>query len=101
MFSIGQKIQWKSLNIWTQIAIPPQIIDNDGWKNGKFQTVGFKRVTEEERELSYGFWDIKTEKFVNEEGKALNQHPNTYSDFGLSSSGSIIDELIEECELPQ
>lgn len=48
------------------LAIPPQIIDNGGWKNGKFQSVGFKRVSKEESELNYGFWDIKTEKFVNE-----------------------------------
>lgn len=83
------------------LAIPPQIIDNDGWKHGKFQSVGFKRVTTEERDLKYGFWDIKTEKFVNEEGKELSEHPNTYSDFGLSSYGSIVDDLIEECKLAE
>jgi len=81
------------------LVIPPQIVDNKGWKRGYFQTIGFKEVTNQEREFNYGFWDIKTNKFVNEEGKELNQVPNMYSFFCISSYGSITQELKEELGL--
>lgn len=79
-----------------KLVIPPQIIDDKGWRRSKFQTVGFKQVTNQEREISYGFWDIITEKFVNEEGKELKQPPHMYDYFGISSYGAITDKLKEK-----
>lgn len=82
------------------LIIPPQIIDNTGWKKGHFQTVGFQEVTDEELALDYGFWDVETEMFVNEQGQELNQEPDNYADYGLFSSGSIVDELKEALGAP-
>lgn len=76
-----------------KLLIPPQIIDNKAWENGYFQTVGAQKVNNDERELNYGFWDIVTNKFVNEEGEELNQTPDVYDDYGLTSYGVIKDEL--------
>ncbi|MBU9723344.1 MULTISPECIES: immunity 26/phosphotriesterase HocA family protein [Bacillaceae] len=75
------------------LIIPPQIIDNKGWEKGYFQSVGIQEITNEELELNYGFWDIVTQKYVNEEGKELDQTPDIYADYGLVSHGSIEDEL--------
>lgn len=75
------------------LIIPPQIIDSKGWEKGYFQTIGIQEVTHEELHLNYGFWDIETNKFVNDEGKELSHKPDIYSDYGLFSYGSIIDEL--------
>ena len=77
------------------LVIPPQIIDNKGWKKGHFQTIGVQQVTNQEHQLNYGFWDIESEKLVNEEGKELELQPDIHTDFGISSYGSIVDELIE------
>jgi hypothetical protein len=75
------------------LIISPKIIDNKGWEKSYFQTVGVQQVTNEELELNYGFWDIVSKKFLNEEGKEINQTPDIYDDYGLISYGSITDEL--------
>lgn len=75
------------------LLIPPQIIDNSGWEKGNFQTVGIQYLTNEEVELDYGFWDIVTKKFLNEEGKELNHTPTIYDNFGLITSGSVTDKI--------
>jgi hypothetical protein len=75
------------------LIVSPKIIDNKGWEKNYFQTVGVQQVTNEELELNYGFWDIVSNKFLNEEGKEIYQTPDIYDDYGLISYGSIIDEL--------
>ncbi|MCD8500415.1 MAG: immunity 26/phosphotriesterase HocA family protein [Bacillaceae bacterium] len=77
----------------TTLLMPPQIVDNQAWEKGYFQSVGIQQVTKDERDVNYGFWDVVTKKFVNEEGTELNQTPKVYDDYGLTSYGSIKEEL--------
>lgn len=75
------------------LLIAPHIVNNQGWLKGYFQTVDIQPVTENERKVDYGFWDIKTKEFVNEEGKSLRNKPRINGDFGIGSYGSVADEV--------
>ena len=78
----------KELNS-NELLIPPQIINNQGWLKGYFQTIDIQSVSEEERNIDFGFWDIKIKDYVNEEGTRLNHIPAIYEDFGVGSYGSV------------
>jgi hypothetical protein len=71
------------------LLIPPQIINNQGWSKGYFKTLGIQQVTDEERQIDFGFFDIVSKGFVNEEGVPLNRKPKVYGDFGLGSYGTV------------
>lgn len=71
------------------LIISPQIINNQGWLKGYFKTVDIQPVTEAERQLDYGFWDIVSKGYVNEEGVPLTHKPKIVGDFGLGSYGSV------------
>jgi hypothetical protein len=71
------------------LLIPPQIINNQGWSKGYFKTLGIQQVTDEERQIDFGFFDIVSKGFVNEEGVRLNCKPKVYGDFGLGSYGTV------------
>lgn len=77
------------------LLIPPQIINNRGWSKGYFKTVGIQQVTEEERQIDYGFLDIVSKGFVNEEGVQLKHKPTVYEDFGLGSYGTVAYKVKE------
>lgn len=71
------------------LIIPPQIINNQGWSKGYFKTLGIQPVTDEECQIDYGYFDIVSKGYVNEEGFPLNRRPKVYGDFGLGSYGSV------------
>jgi hypothetical protein len=77
------------------LLIPPQIINNQGWSKGYFKTLGIQKVTDEERQIDYGFFDIVSKGYVNEEGVPMNRKPKVYGDFGLGSYGTVAYGLKE------
>ncbi|MCS1350870.1 immunity 26/phosphotriesterase HocA family protein [Mechercharimyces sp. CAU 1602] len=70
------------------LLFPPQIINNQGWLKGYFQTIGFLDITEFMKR-DYGFWDITIKKIVDEEGNPINHKPKYIGDYGVGSYGSI------------
>lgn len=80
-----------------EFILPPMIVNNQGWLKGYFKTIGNIPVSNNELEKSYGFWDILTKGYVNEEGVPLINVPEIYGDYGLSSYGAVsygIDKLL-------
>ncbi|RPF55479.1 immunity 26/phosphotriesterase HocA family protein [Aquisalibacillus elongatus] len=72
-----------------KLLIPPQIVNNQGWLKGYFQTVDIQSVLEEEKNIDFGFWDIKIKGYVDEEGERLDHVPAIHEDFGIGSYGSV------------
>ncbi|MEI5906292.1 immunity 26/phosphotriesterase HocA family protein [Bacillus spongiae] len=71
------------------LLIPPQIVNNQGWLKGYFQTLDIQPILEEERSIDFGFWDIKVKEYVDEEGERINRVPALHEDFGVGSYGSV------------
>ncbi|MEN6312659.1 MAG: immunity 26/phosphotriesterase HocA family protein [Clostridiaceae bacterium] len=72
-----------------QLLIPPQIVNNQGWLKGYFQTIGNVPVTLKDIAQDYGFLDYITKKYVDEEGRFLSHKPLTFTNYGLGSYGVI------------
>ncbi len=81
-----------------QLLIPPQIVNNQGWLKGYFETIGTLPVTEEDKSVKYGFLDFKTKEYVNEEGKILGYKPDMWIDYGIGSYGSVASDIKESLE---
>ena len=71
------------------LLISPQIVNNQGWLKGYFETIGTIPINSQDIEKNYGFWDIVTKQYVDELGKPLPSEPNMFSDYGLGSYGSV------------
>ena len=63
------------------------------WSRGYFRTIGNVPVTERERGLSFGFWDVPRKRFVSVEGSPLRQKPQYWTDYGLASYAVVGWEL--------
>lgn len=81
-----------------QLLIPPQIVNNQGWLKGYFQTIGNVPVTLKDISQDYGFLDHITKKYVDEEGRFLSHKPSTYTDYGLGSYGIVGYDVQEALE---
>ena len=71
------------------LLIAPQIVNNQGWLKGYFETLGTISINKKDIEKNYGFWDIITKQYVDEMGEPLPSEPNMFSDYGLGSYGSV------------
>ncbi|WP_138754242.1 Imm26 family immunity protein [Paenibacillus sinopodophylli] len=73
------------------LLLPPIVTNHKGWYDGYFETVGFERISSEEKNLSYGFIDKSKDKnkIRNEEGLELHSRPEHISGYGLVSYGGI------------
>ncbi len=76
-----------------ELLIPPQIVNNQGWLKGYFQTIGSLPVTDEDKSINYGFFDFKTKKYVDEEGQPLGYKPEMWVDYGIGSYGSVAADI--------
>jgi hypothetical protein len=79
--------------------VPPQIVNNQGWLKGYFQTIGSLTVTKEDLAIKYGFWDSVKHKFVDEERNTLEIKPEIWTDYGLGSYGIVsydINKVLDE-----
>ena len=80
------------------LIIAPQIVNNQGWLKGYFETIGTISINNQDIEKNYGFWDIVTKQYVDELGKPLPSEPNMFSDYGLGSYGSVSMALKEKLD---
>lgn len=82
-----------------ELLIPPKIVNNQGWSKGYFYTIGNSPLKSADYIQNYGFWDIVTKQYVNEEGDPLSIEPEIYGDYGLGSYGSVaydVNQAIEQ-----
>jgi len=81
------------------LLIAPQIVNNQGWLKGYFETLGTISISKKDIEKNYGFWDIVTKQYVDELGKPLPSIPKMFADYGLGSYGSVsgvIKEILDK-----
>lgn len=71
------------------LLIAPIIVNNQPWQKGYFETVGNAKVSEKEKTLDYGFWDMLKKKYVNYNGDELLKEPRYWTHFGLGSYGIV------------
>lgn len=76
-----------------ELLIPPQIVNNQGWLKGYFQTIGSITLTDKDFVKDYGFWSFVKKQFVNEEGTPLGFQPEKYTDYGIGSYGSVSHDV--------
>jgi hypothetical protein len=75
------------------LLIAPIIVNNQPWQKGYFETVGNTKVSEKEKNLNYGFWDMLKKEYVNYNGDELLKEPRYWTHFGLGSYGIVGKEV--------
>jgi len=83
-----------------KLIIPPTVVNNRGWLEGYFKTIGVRSVSEDDLKVDYGFKDIirVNEFYCDVEGKKLEHKPKYCSIFGLGSYGVVgrqIQKILE------
>jgi hypothetical protein len=82
---------------FNNLLIDPCIIHKSYWTQGYFYTIGNVPLTEEEKNLDYGFVNV-FEDFVTEERKKLEIQPCVFGSYGITTiigvAGKIEQELI-------
>jgi hypothetical protein len=72
---------------YKKIFLPPQKVFIDYWKQGLFETIGNIPITNEEKNLDYGFFDMDPLKrfgyFVDVKDNKLDYIPENYSQDGI------------------
>ncbi|GEN45965.1 immunity 26/phosphotriesterase HocA family protein [Alkalibacillus haloalkaliphilus] len=76
-----------------ELLIAPKIVNNQGWLKGYFCSIGHIPVKDEDYKKDYGFWDIVTKQYLDEEGKPISFTPTIYTDFGIGSYGSVAYDI--------
>ncbi len=77
-----------------QLLIPPQIVNNQGWLKGYFETVGALDITAADFVTDYGFRNWRGQ-FVDEEGNELDYKPRWWTDYGLGNHLTVADHIHE------
>ena len=75
------------------LLIPPVVINSQLWINGYAETLSNIAVSEKEKNLEFGFWDIGRKIYVNINGDKIDKIPKLVSLFGLGSYGFIGKEI--------
>ena len=81
------------------LLIAPQIINNQGWLKGYFETLGTISINKKDIEKNYGFWDIVIKQYVDELDGPLPSIPKIFVDYGLGSYGSIFGAIKEKLDM--
>lgn len=76
-----------------ELLIAPIIVNNQPWQKGYFETIGNINVSENEKKINYGFWDLFKEKFVDIKGDILENEPQYWTQYGLGSYGIVGKEV--------
>lgn len=88
-----------NLNV-NELLIPPCIVNFSGWTCGYFFTIGNIGLTNQERNLDYGFKDtrMKSECYRTEEGEKLDHKPSIVGTYGLGGYGAVAYEVTKVFE---
>ncbi|MBA2853958.1 hypothetical protein HNP89_001936 [Methanococcus maripaludis] len=82
------------------ILVPPMIVNRKGWTSGYFYTVENTELTEEEKNLDYGFKYIITDCFMFHKatGEKLDHEPLILGTYGIGSYGTVAYEVTKALE---
>ena len=75
--------------------IAPIVVNFQPWRKGYFKAIGNISISDKEKKVDYGFWDVINECFVDEHGNRLSKVPQYQACYGLGSYG-VIGKLIQE-----
>ncbi|MFG6339206.1 MAG: hypothetical protein K1W31_12455 [Lachnospiraceae bacterium] len=75
--------------------IAPIIVNNQPWIKGYFEFVENISVSERERNLEFGFWDVLRQEYVDIQGKKIREKPKYCGIYGLGSYGIVGEEVRE------
>ncbi|NQR01074.1 hypothetical protein HO839_10430 [Streptococcus suis] len=83
---------------YDNLLIPPAIVSDDYWKKGYFYTIANIPLTEEEKNLDFGFYKIhfKNNFFCKETGEVLEQEPKILGGHGITTITGIATEVERE-----
>lgn len=79
-----------------ELLIPPAIVDKGYWTQGLFYTIGNIPLTEEEKNLDYGFYSAMFGEFFKADGTLINKKPKIYGLKGISTRSAIATEVASE-----
>lgn len=77
----------------SELLIPPMVVNNQSWIKGYFETICNIKVTECEKKIDFGFWDLVTGKYVDVYRNEISKKPSYCSVFGLASYGIVGKEV--------
>ena len=69
------------------------IVNKQPWLKGYFETIGNVAVTDDEKNIDFGFWHILKKEYLDINGHSLDSEPQYHSIFGLGSYGAIAKEI--------
>lgn len=74
---------------YDKLLLSPRIVFDGYWEKGFFQTIANIPLTNEEKNLNYGFFKMhplgKYGYFVDSKGEEINYQPNLYSLYGVTN----------------
>jgi len=76
-----------------ELLIPPIVVNNQPWIKGYFETLCNQLVSDNEKDVDYGFWDVMERIYVNLLGQPIKREPKYWSYFGLGSYGVVAKEV--------
>ena len=82
----------------SKFLIAPMIINKQPWLKGYFETIGNTPVTDQEKNVDYGFWDVMKKHYVDIKGNVLDNPPKYNSIYGLGSYGILTKEVFKALE---
>ncbi len=84
-----------------ELLVAPMIVNNQPWEKGYFETIDNVPVSERERSLEFGFWDLLTEEYLDIQGMKIGKKPKYCSIYGLGSYGVVGKEVQKAIKLKQ
>lgn len=76
------------------LLIAPMVVNKQPWMKGFFETIGNVEVTETEKNVDFGFWDVLRDCYVDTAGRRLEAPPRYCSTYGLGSYGAVAKEVL-------
>jgi len=80
---------------YENLLINPEIVDSSYWKKGLFYTVGNEIITEAERKLDFGFYNIVNGKYCKENGIEIQHRPTILGTYGIATISGVA-KIIEK-----
>ena len=83
---------------YDDLLIPPAIVSDIYWKKGYFHTIANIPLTDEEKDLDFGFYKIhfKGNFFCRETGEVLDKEPRILGGHGITTITGIATEVERE-----
>ncbi len=70
---------------YNELLIQPAIVGKEYWTQGLFYTIGNIPLTEEEKNLDYGFYSVINGMFYKENGVLIKKKPKIYGCYGITT----------------